>query len=74
VTLADLPATADVRVLNLAVEPSVRLRMREIGLRDGAVVRVWGTTAFGGRVVVLGGSRIALDAATARAVEVSLAV
>lgn len=69
-TLAESPAGADVRVVALRLEPTVRLRMREIGLHDGAVVRTWRRSAFGGRVVTIGASRVALDAATARLVEV----
>ena len=70
-TLAESPAGAQVRLLDVAVDPASRLRMREVGLRDGAVVRVGRRAAFGGRVVVVAGSRIALDAATARAVAVA---
>lgn len=68
-TLAECPAHADFRVVALAAEPSVRLRLREVGLHDGAVLRVW-RRAAGGRVVGVGGARIALDAGTARLVHV----
>lgn len=69
-TLAESPAHAELRVLTMRVEPAVRLRMREMGLHDGTVVRSWRRAAFGGRVVAVGTSRIALDAATARRVDV----
>ncbi len=69
-TLAECPADADLRVVGVALDPAVRLRMREIGVHDGAVVRVWRRSAFGGRVVAVGSSRIALDAGTARRVHV----
>lgn len=69
-TLAEIPAHTAVRVVGIAVEPALRLRMREIGLRDGAVLRVWRRTPFGGRVVGVGGARIALDGETARRVHV----
>jgi ferrous iron transport protein A len=73
-TLAESPAEVDVRLVNVAVDPASRLRMREVGLCDGALVRVGRSAAFGGRVVAVAGSRIALDAATARSVEVDLVV
>jgi len=41
-----------------------------MGLREGAVVRVTHRAPFGARVVAVGGSRIAVDAATAVAIEV----
>ena len=58
----------DVEVREVSAPPSARLRMREVGLRAGAVVRITQRGPFGGRVVAVGGSRIALDAATAAAI------
>ena len=69
-TLAECPTGADLRVLGVALEPAVRLRLREIGVHDGAVLRLSRRGAFGGRVVAVGASRIALDGATARLVHV----
>ncbi|HEY3436325.1 MAG TPA: FeoA family protein [Actinotalea sp.] len=60
----------DVEVLEVSTAPGARLRMREVGLRTGAVVRVTQHGPFGGRVVAVGGSRIAVDAATAAGISV----
>lgn len=59
-----------VRITAVSVPPSQRLRVHEMGLRDGAVVRVTHHGAFGGVVVAIGGARVALDGATARSVVV----
>jgi ferrous iron transport protein A len=55
------------RLDDAALDGPARLRMREIGLRPGAVVRVVQCAGFGGRVVACGHQRFALDAATAAA-------
>lgn len=68
--LSESPDHAVLRVTALALAPAVVLRLREIGLRDGSVVRVWRRTPFGGRVVGVGGARIAIDGETARRVHV----
>lgn len=46
------------------------LRARELGLRPGAVVRITQRTLFGGTVLDISGSRLALDRATAAAISV----
>lgn len=46
------------------------LRAAEIGVRPGAILYVTQRSAFGGVVVAVDGSRLALDAATARRVVV----
>lgn len=86
--LASLPvgATAQITALDVSDDPGVTLRVRELGLRVGAVVRVLHHAAFGGRVVCLGAGapgatghgargahgtvRLGLDASTARHVRV----
>lgn len=65
-----MPADAVVRVVALQVDTPDLLRLREIGLRDGALLRVCRCTPFGGRVIGVGGSRIALDGDTAARVQV----
>lgn len=57
----DTPAT-----LVAVANPAPRRRLAELGLRPGAVVTVLRRTAGHGRIVAVAGSRIALDAATAR--------
>lgn len=60
----------DLEVTAVAVPDAARLRLREIGVRVGARVRVTQRTSFGGRVVALAGTRVALDRATAARIEV----
>ncbi len=60
----------DVVVVTVDLPPESRLRMREVGMHAGAVVRVTHRGPSGGRVVAVGGARLALDAATATKVQV----
>lgn len=48
------------------------LRMRELGLRTGAVLEVVQRAGFGGRVLTIGPTRIALDHVTCAALDVTL--
>ena len=41
------------------------LRARELGLRPGAIIRITQRTLFGGTVLDVSGSRLALDRVTA---------
>ncbi|TQK76924.1 ferrous iron transport protein A [Rarobacter incanus] len=50
--------------------PAGRLRLRELGIRPGAQVRVIRSTPFGGRVITLATRRIALDPHTCAAIAV----
>lgn len=70
--LAQLPLNRTARVVgvDLPADGSVRFRLRELGLRDGAQLRVTHKAAFGGRVVALGADRLAVDARTCAHVEV----
>ncbi len=70
-TLAESPAPCHVRLVAIQVDAGMRTRLRELGLHDGATLRVWKRSVFGGRVVVVAGSRIAIDATTASCVEVA---
>lgn len=69
--LAHCPLDIDVTVL--AVDPTCDacLRMRELGLRVGTCVRVTQQGPAGSRVVAVGASRVALDAATAARIAVA---
>ncbi len=72
--LASLPPGSAASLTGLTVprhHATAERRLRELGLRPGARVTVLQRTAFGGRVVLLGQRRIALDAATVRCVEVA---
>lgn len=68
--LDDCALDHDVVVRGVTTPGSSRARMYEIGLHVGAVVRVTHRGPAGGRVVAVGGARVALDAATAGHVEV----
>lgn len=59
--LATFPTGHDAQIVGLDTEPGLALRMSELGLRVGAVVRVVHHARGGGRVVAVGADRIALD-------------
>lgn len=60
----------DVVVLAVDMPSELLLRLSEIGVRAGALVRVTHRGPADGRVVAVSGSRIAIDARTAAAIEV----
>ncbi|WP_425956940.1 FeoA family protein [Xylanimonas sp. McL0601] len=53
---------AEVRWVDL--DEDERARLRELGLREGAVVHVVHCGAFGGRVIAVGSDRFAIDGRT----------
>jgi ferrous iron transport protein A len=61
------------RILDVDVEPGMCLRLRELGLRAGALVEITHDAGRQGRVVALGAERFALDARTCAAIRVELA-
>ena len=69
-TLDRCPVDVDLKVVDVGLVGAVRLRMREVGLHVGATVRVTHRAPFGGRVIGIGASRIAVDSATAALIEV----
>lgn len=56
--------------VNLA--PCHQLRVQELGLRSGAQFTVTNRAAFGGVVINVGGARVAVDARSARNIDVEL--
>jgi ferrous iron transport protein A len=60
------------RVVGVELDPGRVLRLRELGIVPGAVVRVTHRAAFGGRVVAVGATRFAVDAGTARSLRVEM--
>jgi ferrous iron transport protein A len=60
----------DVVVVAVDMPSEFLLRLSEIGVRTGALVRVTHRGPADGRVVAISGSRIAIDARTAAAIEV----
>lgn len=70
--LAGCPLHMDVVVRSVDLPADVRVRMWELGLHEGVVVRATHRGPAGGRVVAVGGSRLALDGATATRVAVAV--
>ena len=52
------------------VDPKYLLRLRELGVRPGAEFTVVNRAAFGGVVVNIAGTRVAVDAGSAKHIEV----
>lgn len=71
--LDSCPLGIEVEVMAVDVPAVAQLRLREVGLRVGTTVRVT-HQSLGGRVLAIGASRIALDAATVALVRVALPV
>lgn len=68
-TVADAPLGRDLQVAAIDLDNRHAFRLAEIGIRTGMSVRVIQKGNFGGRVVAMGSQRIAVDGATARAIE-----
>lgn len=60
----------DVVVVGVDMPQEFLLRLSEIGVRAGALVRVTHRGPADGRVIAISGSRVAIDARTAAAIEV----
>ncbi len=58
------------RIVHVCVEPGMSLRLRELGLRPGALVEVTHDAGRQGRVVALGAERFALDLRTCALIDV----
>lgn len=65
--LRDCPLGCELRIDCAALGSEAVLRLGELGLRSGTVVSVLQRAGFGGRVVLCGRQRFAIDAATAAA-------
>lgn len=50
-------------MVRIDLEPGQRLRLREMGIREGALVSITQRGVFGGQVLAVGADRLALDAA-----------
>ncbi len=61
------------RVRAVSTDSAVVLRLREMGVRPGVLVRVAGHGAGGARIVTIGATRLAIDATTAALIEVKAA-
>ena len=56
----------------VSTESGVVLRLREMGLRPGALVHMAGRGAGGSRIEMIGAARIAIDGVTAALIDVEL--
>ncbi len=70
--LSDCPSAAQVRLVRFDVAPQFQLRLHELGLRPSAIFTTVTRAAFGGVVINVAGSRIAVDRRSARQMEVEL--
>ncbi|NTV39618.1 MAG: ferrous iron transport protein A [Demequinaceae bacterium] len=71
--LSALDPGAAAHVRAVSTESDVVLRLREMGLRPGALVRMTGRGAGGSRIVMIGAARIAIDGVTAALIDVEIA-
>ena len=67
-TLDRVTGSATVSTVN--AEPTLCRRLAEMGVRPGAHIRVLHRTSGGGRVIAVGGARLALDAKMAAVITV----
>ena len=67
-----LPVGAEAVLTSVArvTNPALALRLRELGLCEGAKLTIGNKTAGGGRVVTVDGCRYALDVATLASLDV----
>lgn len=70
-TLAACALRTGLRVDVVDAPHATRRRLAELGIRPGARVEALATTAGGGRIVSVSGSRIAIDRSTAVGIAVS---
>lgn len=70
-TVTDAPLGAALTVIAVAADARALRRLAELGVRPGVKVSVLRRTAGGGRIVSVAGSRVALDATTARAIQLT---
>lgn len=72
-TLNQCPLRVKARIVDIAVDQSYQLRLQELGVRGGAEFTAVNRSAFGGVVINIGGTRIAVDRGSARRMVVELA-
>ncbi|MFV0634258.1 FeoA family protein [Demequina sp.] len=68
--LASVAVGAEARIQSVSTESALALRLREMGVRPGAAIRVAGKAPAGARVIAIGAARIAMDRATCLEIEV----
>lgn len=73
-TVSDVPLGEVFHVGAVSAPPRVLRRLAELGVRAGTQLTVLRRTAGGGRILAVAGSRVAVDAWTARTIELVGAV
>lgn len=59
--LAKCPKHVRARLVEINVDPAYRLRLQELGLRPGVEFFLTNRAAFGGVVINIAGTRVAVD-------------
>ncbi len=70
VNLSECPLRVKSRIISVDVGPQYRLRLKELGVRPGADFFSVNRAAFGGVVINIAGTRIAVDRRSARNIAV----
>lgn len=70
--LSSCPLQTRARIIGLQVDPQYHLRLHELGVRPGAEFSVVSRAAFGGVVMNIAGTRVAMDRHSAKRMEVEL--
>ncbi len=70
--LAQCPLRVRAQITGIDVSPQFLLRLQELGLRPGAEFIAINKAAFGGRVLNIGGTRVAIDHDSAKRIEARL--
>lgn len=70
--LAKCPERIKARIVEVDVDAPFKLRLQELGMRPGSEFTVVNRAAFGGRVINIAGTRIAVDHRNAGQITVEL--
>ena len=68
--LSECPLHVSAQILSVDVGPQYCLRLKELGVRPGARFYAVNRAAFGGVVINIAGTRIAVDRRSARSIQV----
>ncbi|MCF2711643.1 MAG: FeoA family protein [Schaalia hyovaginalis] len=71
--LSKCPRNSHGRLVRIDVDPAHRLRLQELGLRPGTEFYLANRAAFGGVVLNIAGTRVAVDARSAKRIDVEIA-
>ncbi|MDN5963501.1 MAG: ferrous iron transport protein A [Actinomyces sp.] len=70
--LSKCPRNARARLTTIDIDPRHQLRLQELGLRPGAEFTLTNRAAFGGVVMNIAGTRVAVDRRSARTIDVEV--